>query len=137
MSHHASRERSTPGEDVKAFGAGVLSSFGEMEWACSPSPSQEPHGAALGLLGMVSHGLDGRIPYLLLCQLAVRTLAGTLWQMQAYLVLRIGFWLSDGLTCVMCILSSYPHLETQCLPLRACVRSSKNGTDNERCEILV
>eukprot|EP00438_Fugacium_kawagutii_P009667 Skav216983 [mRNA] locus=scaffold594:177149:180606:- [translate_table: standard] len=29
------------GEDVKAFGAGVLSSFGEMEWACSPSPSQE------------------------------------------------------------------------------------------------
>lgn len=32
----------SPGEDVKAFGAGVLSSFGEMEWACSPSPSQEP-----------------------------------------------------------------------------------------------
>eukprot|EP00434_Breviolum_minutum_P031682 symbB.v1.2.028017.t1/scaffold2923.1/size67120/3 len=29
------------GEDVKAFGAGVLSSFGEMEWACSSSPSQE------------------------------------------------------------------------------------------------
>lgn len=28
------------GEDVKAFGAGVLSSFGEMEWACSSSPSQ-------------------------------------------------------------------------------------------------
>ncbi|CAK9010842.1 unnamed protein product [Durusdinium trenchii] len=29
------------GEDVKAFGAGVLSSFGEMEWACADVPSQE------------------------------------------------------------------------------------------------
>eukprot|EP00299_Pterocystis_sp_00344_P010501 c4701_g1_i1.p1 GENE.c4701_g1_i1~~c4701_g1_i1.p1 ORF type:complete len:461 (+),score=103.70 c4701_g1_i1:33-1415(+) len=27
--------------DVKAFGAGLLSSFGEIEWACSPSPSLE------------------------------------------------------------------------------------------------
>jgi len=25
----------------KAYGAGVLSSFGELEWACSPSPSEE------------------------------------------------------------------------------------------------
>jgi len=28
------------GDAIKAFGAGVLSSFGEMEWACSSSPSQ-------------------------------------------------------------------------------------------------
>jgi phenylalanine-4-hydroxylase len=29
------------GSDIKAFGAGVLSSFGEIEWACSGQPSQE------------------------------------------------------------------------------------------------
>jgi len=31
---------SNPGE-VRAYGAGVLSSFGEIEWVCSDSPSQE------------------------------------------------------------------------------------------------
>jgi len=29
------------GEDVKAYGAGVLSSFGELEWACAPEPSED------------------------------------------------------------------------------------------------
>jgi len=29
------------GNDVKAFGAGLLSSFGELEWSCSPQPSLE------------------------------------------------------------------------------------------------
>jgi phenylalanine-4-hydroxylase len=29
------------GSDIKAFGAGVLSSFGEIEWACSDQPSEE------------------------------------------------------------------------------------------------
>jgi len=27
------------GDDIKAFGAGLLSSFGEMEWSCSKTPS--------------------------------------------------------------------------------------------------
>lgn len=31
------------GKEVKAFGAGVLSSFGEMEWACADQPSQALH----------------------------------------------------------------------------------------------
>merc|ERR1719502_2670587 len=29
------------GGDVKAYGAGLLSSFGEMEWSCAESPSED------------------------------------------------------------------------------------------------
>merc|ERR1711871_500267 len=29
------------GDKVKAFGAGLLSSFGEMQWSCAESPSRE------------------------------------------------------------------------------------------------
>ena len=30
------------GRDIKAFGAGVLSSFGELEWACDQEVEQRP-----------------------------------------------------------------------------------------------
>lgn len=38
------------GQDVKAYGAGLLSSFGEMEWACDANPSEECR-----KMGSVSH----------------------------------------------------------------------------------
>ena len=68
--------------EVKAYGAGVLSSFGEMEWACAEAPTQECRDAGSitttkpGALGASDH--TGAWGAFRCCRLGVKKGTGTL-----------------------------------------------------------